>query len=206
MSNGLLIPAQGTIEVDWSKIQFHPEAAATLAEYQKRRLIDCFFDGVSVDLTFLLDLPYKTSELLASMILNDSGVPGVSVKEALDNLAGGVTGASDMLISGGRAGSSISNVYLRGPGGTPMNLSGYVIPFNVKIVGLSLATRGIETWVFEVRRNNNPIILTSLAAVAVERAYNNAVNVDLNAGDEIQFYCNGTNIGAPSGSVVLRRR
>jgi len=142
----------------------------------------------------------------ASQVTNDSSVPGVNVQEALDNLAGGVTGASDMFFSGGRQGSTITDVYLRGPGGTPMNLSGFVIPFDAKIVALSAATRDAETWVFEVRKNNNTSPIASLSVVGVERDYDDSLSVDINAGDELQFYCNGTNIAAPSGSVVVRRR
>jgi hypothetical protein len=142
----------------------------------------------------------------ASQVENDSSVPGGTVKDALDNLAGGVTGASDMFFSGGRQGNSISNVYLRGPGGTPMNQSGYVVPFDFKVVGLSLATAGVESWTFEVRKNNNPAPIASLTVVGAERAYDNSIDVDCDAGDELQFYCNGTGIRAPSGSVVVRRR
>jgi hypothetical protein len=142
----------------------------------------------------------------ASQVTNDSSVPGVSVQDALNNLAGGVTGASDMFFSGGRAGSTITNVYLRGPGAVPMNLAGYVIPFDAKIVAVSAATAGAETWVFEVRKNNLTAPIASLSLVGVERGYDDSLSIDIDAGDELQFYCNGTNINAPSGSVVVRRR
>lgn len=148
---------------------------------------------------------YEALDGPASRVVNDSSVPGQTVKEALDNLAGGVTGASDMFFSGGREGNT-TNVYLRGPGAVPMNLAGFVIPFPAKIVGLSAATRGAETWTFEVRKNNSATVIASLTLTGVERDYDDSLNVDIDAGDELQFYCNGSGINSPSGSVVLRRR
>lgn len=176
---------------------------------ETRELIDSQYDRVKAQLDWHQGegrITYTAYNGPASKILNDSGVPGLTVKEALDNLAGGVTGASDMFVSGGRGGSSVTNVYLRGPGGTPMNQSGYVIPFDAKIVALSLASTGVESWTLEVRKNNAPAVIASLVVVGAERAYDDAVDVDISAGDELQLYCNGTNIGAPSGSIILRRR
>lgn len=151
-------------------------------------------------------ITYNAIDGPASQVENDSSVPGATVKDALDNLAGGVTGASDMFMSAGRAGSTITNVYLRGPGSTPTNLAGYVIPFDFKIVGISLATAGLHSWTLEIRKNNNTAPIASLVAVNVERAYDGTLNIDCDAGDELQFYCNGTNINAPTGSVIIRRR
>jgi len=151
-------------------------------------------------------IDYNAIDGPASQVENDSSVPGTTVADALDNLAGGVTGASDMIVSGGRAGSTISNVYLRGPGNVPMNLAGYVMPFDAKIVGISAATRGAETWTFEVRKNNNVAVIASITLTGVERGYDGSLDVDIDAGDELQFYCNGLNIDAPSGSVIIRRR
>jgi len=151
-------------------------------------------------------LTYTALNGPASVVANDSGVPGTTVADALDNLAGGVTGASDMMIGGGRAGSTVSNVYLRGPGNVPMNLAGYVVPFDAKIVGISAACRNAQTWTMEVRKNNNVAVIASITLTAVERDYDNTLDINIDAGDELQFYCNGLNINAPSGSVILRRR
>ncbi len=178
-------------------------------EVETRELIDSQYDRVKAQLDWHAGdgrITYTAYNGPASKILNDSGVPGLTVKDALDSLAGGVTGASDMFVSGGREGAAISNVYLRGPGGTPMNQSGYVIPFDAKIVGLSLASTASESWTLEVRKNNAATVIASLVVVAAERAYDDTLDVDISAGDELQLYCNGTNIGAPSGSIVLRRR
>jgi len=149
-------------------------------------------------------LTYSALNGPASVIANDSSVPGVTVKDALDNLLSGTS--SNMFCSGGREGDKVSNVYLRGPGAVPMNLAGFVIPFDAKIIALSAATRGSESWTFEVRKNNVATPIASLALAGVERAFDAAVDVDIDAGDELQFYCNGTDIDNPSGSVVVRRR
>ncbi|RLI87986.1 MAG: hypothetical protein DRP01_00100 [Archaeoglobales archaeon] len=178
-------------------------------EVETRELIDSQYDRVKAQLDWHAGdgrITYTAYNGPASKIMNDSGVPGLTVKEALDNLAGGITGTSDMFLSGGREGAAISNVYLRGPGGTPTNQSGFVIPYDATIVALSLATTGAHTWTLEVRKNNNPAVIASLTVAALERTYDSTINVDIDAGDELQLYCNGTNINAPSGSLVLRRR
>lgn len=164
-------------------------------------LQDSQYDRILAQLTTLETagiITYSAIDGPASQVQNDSSVPGITVKDALDNLAGGVTGASDMFMSAGRGGSTITNVYLRGPGNAPMNLAGYVIPFAFKIVGISLATAGLHSWTLEIRKNNNTTPIASLIAVNVERDYDGTLDIDCDAGDELQFYCNGTNINAPT--------
>ncbi len=141
----------------------------------------------------------------ASIVVNDSSVAGVTVRDALDNIVAGAT-LDVFAVSGGREGATISNVYLRGPGAVPMNQAGYVIPFNATIVGISMATTGVETWTLEVRKNNGASPILTLVCTAQDKEYDDSSAVDVDAGDEIQLYCNGTNIGAPSGTVILRGR
>lgn len=177
-------------------------------EIETREVMDSQYDRIKPQLdwhTLEGRIVYTSYNGPASKILNDSAVPGLTVQDALNSLVGG-GGTSDMFISGGREGNNVSNVYLRGPGGTPMNLSGFVIPFNSTITSISMASRGVENWTLEVRKNNTATVVASLVSVGVERAYADTLSVDMVAGDEVQFYCNGTSISDPSGSIVIRRR
>jgi len=100
---------------------------------------------------------------------------------------------------------SITNAYLNGPGMVPTNLAGFVLPFNARIIGIGAATSGVETWVAQVRKNNTATVIASLSLSAVDKGYTSA-SVDVNAGDELQMYCNGSAINNPSIVVYLQRR
>jgi len=141
----------------------------------------------------------------ASKIINDSSVPGQSVKDALENIVAGYT-LDVFALAAGRQGADITDVYLRGPGGVPTNLAGYVMAFDARIVAISLATTGAETWTLEIRKNNSATVIASLSSGGADKAYDDTIAVDVDAGDELQFYCNGTAISAPSGTIILRRR
>jgi hypothetical protein len=171
-------------------------------------LQDSQFDRIRSQLDAMVALSLLSYSALngpASELANDSTVPGISVADALDNLKAGVVGNDVMVCSGGDESNNVTDAYLRGPGGTPMNLAGYVMPFDAKITSLSLASRGTESWTLEVRKNNAAAVIASLAVSGKEREYGN-VDVDVDAGDELQLFCNGTSINAPSGSIFLTRR
>ena len=172
-------------------------------------LLDAQYDRIVGLLDRMVTLGLITYSALdgpASEVINDSGVPGVTVKDALDNLAGGITADEIFSFSAGRAGATISNVYLRGPGGVPTNLAGYIIPLNGTIFSLSMGSAGPYAWTLEIRKNNSVTVLTSLTTLGTEERKYATVSVDVDAGDELQFYCNGTNVPAPAGSIYLRRR
>jgi len=113
-------------------------------------------------------------------------------------------GADYVNFSAGRN-AIATNVYLRGPDGTPTNLAGFVIPFNATIVRITAATQGAETWTAEVRKNNDPTVIASLA-MTTATGISTLLSVNVNAGDEIQMYCNGTAISYPVVTVYLKRR
>lgn len=102
--------------------------------------------------------------------------------------------------------ANASNLYLRGPDGVPSNIAGCVIDRALRIVGIGAATNGIETWTAEVRKNNAVTVIASLSIAAAATAYRNDLSVDVDAGDEIQVYCNGANIGNPVVTVFLEER
>lgn len=109
------------------------------------------------------------------------------------------------VVSAGRSTNSVNNSYLRGPDGVEHNLAGSVLPFDSKLIAMSAATTGPETWLLEVRKND---VATAEATLNVtsDTGYNNTFDVDFDAGDEIQLYCNGTGISRPHGNAVFIRR
>ena len=98
-----------------------------------------------------------------------------------------------------------TDVYLRGPDGTPTNTAGFVLPFDATIFGIGAATAGNETWTAEVRKNDAVGVVASLSIINTNKGYG-AASVDVDAGDELQLYCNGTGIDHPTVVVYLRRR
>lgn len=142
----------------------------------------------------------------ASQFSNDSSVPGTTIKDALNSLSGGVTAASDLAFSAARDHAGATDLYLSGPDGIATDLAGFVLPWDCKIVGLSMGSDVAATWTLEVRKNNSATVIASLACVAAEKKYIGTLDVNINAGDELQLYCNGTAIAYPSGTVFVRRR
>jgi len=108
-------------------------------------------------------------------------------------------------LSAGRN-ADATDIYLRGSGNVPTNQAGYVIPFDANITGISAASDGAETWVAEVRKNDAAAVIASLSLVAVAKDTDNTLDVDVNDGDEIQFFCNGTSINRPSITIYLKKR
>jgi len=106
----------------------------------------------------------------------------------------------------GRNSATVSNVYLRSPDRVPTNLSGFIVPVDSTIFAIGAGTNGAETWVAEVRKNGVAAVIASLSMAAETKKYTDTLNVDVDAGDEIQMYCNGTNINRPAMLVLLRRR
>jgi len=45
-----------------------------------------------------------------------------------------------------------------------------------------------------------------LVSGGAKTAFTSALSIDFNAGDEVQFYCNGTAISRPHMIAVFRRR
>lgn len=168
------------------------------------------FDRIKAQLDALVTAGLVTSYTAldgpASQLTNDSGVPGTTIKDALDNLAGGVTGASDMAFTAGRDNAGATDLYLSGPDGVATDLAGFIMPWDCKIVGLSMGSDVAATWTLEVRKNDSATVIASLVCTAADKVYDDAIDVDIDAGDELQLYCNGTGIAYPSGTVFVRRR
>lgn len=96
----------------------------------------------------------------------------------------------------GRDSNNNTNEYARA-GDFTSNQGGPVLMRNATLVGISAKTNGAETWTVRVRKNGVVTNLASLALSAVDKAQDITLNIDFNAGDDIEVYIDGTRINRP---------
>jgi len=108
-------------------------------------------------------------------------------------------------VEGGRGAANTTNQYLRSDDRVPMNLNGQRLNYDTTLVSLMVSTNGAETWDAEVRKNGvvAPVYTESVTASDYEIS---VPNVDFDADDEVQFYCNGTGINRPKMIGIFQRR
>lgn len=109
------------------------------------------------------------------------------------------------LVSAGRRGNA-TNVYMRLTDLVASSQTGYRVLRDGTITGVFAQTAGTESWTFEVRRNNNATPIVSLVITAATGDEAITTNVDVDQGDELQFFVNGTQIRSPVGGVELAWR
>ncbi|HUV91826.1 MAG TPA: hypothetical protein VMV80_01960, partial [Anaerolineales bacterium] len=97
----------------------------------------------------------------------------------------------------GRDNANNSNEYARSVGTFTSNQTGIRLIRKSTLVGMSIQTNGVETWTAEVRKNGTVTVQASLVATAVAGNQTGTLNVDFDAGDEIQVYVNGSMIDRP---------
>jgi len=102
--------------------------------------------------------------------------------------------SSDRLTaSAGRAGRA-KNSYLRLHDGQTSNLTGYRLPRDATITAMMAQTRNVETWTLRVRKNGSATNVASLVLNGVDGRHVITTNVDLDEGDQVQFYADTTEI------------
>lgn len=212
----LVILPQTTVSIAVNLVQFDSLFLDTLANYVERGKVEAWIDTTALTPGTIRELRHRDlSEIIGATVPHQlvgpdhtvSGLTPGDVLQALTPTTFGFAmpgGLSPVFTFIAGRNTTITDSYLRGPGNLPTNLSGFVLPFNATIIGIGVATRVVETWTAEVRKNGGAAI-TSLVVVAVRKLYG-AVSVNVNQGDEIQMYCNGTNINRPQVAVYLTRR
>ena len=141
-----------------------------------------------------------TSIVSSGYRFNDTGTASTdiwSARQTLDNII-------TLTVMGGRN-ASISNSYLRGMDSTSFNTTPVVIPFNGTIKYISMSTNAISTWVGEVR-NNGVVINGATLSTTTSLGTYSSFNINVNAGDSIQLYCNGTSVANPNMTVLITKR
>lgn len=96
------------------------------------------------------------------------------------------------------------NIYLRITDGQASNLAGYRMTTSSIITNVSAQSKGTGTWTLHIRKNGDPTNLYSLV-IAGGGAHDNNVDVRLDSGDTIQFYCETVSFfGIRSPSVYVK--
>lgn len=109
-----------------------------------------------------------------------------------------------VVITAGRLSPVVTDRYLDGSGGVPMNVAGFVSPMDGQIVAITGSCASPATWIAEIHKNGAGTPIASLPFVA-SRAESLIIDppVEIDVGDELQVYCNGTT-AHPYVAVILR--
>lgn len=160
----------------------------------------------------LVDKPHEYNRLLSSVLQDlynsisgqsivwDSGVPYI-----LDPLRQKFLSLTRAVITSGWYGNSIEDRYLRLDGVVTMGAQGFVLPRPATITGLWAKSRSNGSWNIEVRKNGIPITLASVS-IAAGSGSNDTIDLNLDQGDWIQFYLDGTAVEHPIAAVELAWR
>lgn len=97
-----------------------------------------------------------------------------------------------------------TDTYLDNAFERPSNLVGFVVPYNMTLLAMAAAAQAAGTWTAEVHVGEVLVPGASLAVTAAKTAFAAGYNVQFTAGDELQFFCNGTSINRPTVSIFMR--
>jgi hypothetical protein len=136
-----------------------------------------------------------------------SGIVSGIVRQGGPSSPGGGAGVDNdhFVLTAGRN-ANVTNSYLTITGSVVSNNSGYVLPVDSTIVGIGVSTDGAESWTAEIRKNGSATVIASLVVSAAAKAISPTLDIDVDALDEIQFYCNGTLILRPTIILLLKGR
>ena len=98
--------------------------------------------------------------------------------------------------SAGRYSKTVKNEYLRFDDGVPGTASGKIVKYDATIVGIGGMTQTSGSWRLKVFKYGSFTPIINLLITNQAFIYNN-LNVDVNAGDVLQFYAEGNNIKMP---------
>ncbi len=86
----------------------------------------------------------------------------------------------------------IKNKYIPVFDGQVSNLSGYRVVRTATITAIAAQTRNTETWTLRVRKNGGSTNIASLVMTSVNGNHSSSIDVDLDEGDQIQFFADTT--------------
>lgn len=106
----------------------------------------------------------------------------------------------------GRNSAATTNEYLRQFNGATSDSNGWRIIRDATITAISAQTNSATTWVLEIRKNDATTNVLTLNLNLEEGKHDNSINIDVNEGDFIQAYCNGTNVEHPQTLIEIAWR
>ncbi|MCG8795762.1 hypothetical protein [Tenacibaculum finnmarkense] len=102
--------------------------------------------------------------------------------------------------------ANTGNEYLRQFNGAQSNRNGWRMIRNGTITAISAQTNINQTWTLEIRKNDGTTAIASLTITNQQGNHNNTLNIDVNEGDFIQAYCNGTSVDYPETLIEIAWR
>ena len=138
----------------------------------------------------------KTLQDLCNAILTGAFTWVDGVPYILDTTRGEFLSAHRPTLTAAYYGRNMNNRYLRIDGVATAGSQGFYCPRKGIITGLWAKSRSNGAWIFEVRKNGAPITLVSTNVLSGVGSNPN-VDIDVNAGDWLQFYLLGTQVDHP---------
>ncbi|MCD8402602.1 hypothetical protein [Tenacibaculum finnmarkense] len=102
--------------------------------------------------------------------------------------------------------ANTTNQYLRQFNGAQSSQNGWRMIRNGTITAISAQTDINQTWTLEIRKNDGTTAIASLTITNQQGNHNNSVNIDVNEGDFIQAYCNGSSVDYPETLIEIAWR
>ncbi len=156
---------------------------------------------------------YAPLELTEQAALPTSGLAAgqVAVKDGIlccyDGTRSKWLSVQRIYLTFGRKGNTSNQFLSFGGGNLPSNNSGFRIPRNATVVSMSGQLDSSGTSDMRLRTNDNAANIATLAIAAAIGAQDNALNVDISAGDFMQMYSdNATGVEDPMIIVEIAYR
>jgi len=169
-----------------------------------------------MDVNGVVTFDPSTSTDPAFVIVPDSAAPTTKVVDGAVSVVGGVLYAYDgtrskwlsvdrKMVWAGRN-ANATNLYLRTVDSVATSVSGYRALRSGTITGLVAQTGSNSTWTLEIRKNGVTTPIASLSITTASGAQDATINVDFNAGDELEIFCNGSAVPTPVGGAEIAWR
>lgn len=111
-----------------------------------------------------------------------------------------------VMIGWGRNSNNTTDEYLRQFNGSLSDENGWRMIRNGTITAITAQTNASSSWTLEIRKNDDITNILILDLTSEEGKHNNNVNIDVNEGDFIQAFCNGTDISNPQTLIEIAWR
>ena len=102
--------------------------------------------------------------------------------------------------------NNTSNRYLRQFNGADSSNNGWRMVRDGTITAISAQSNINQTWTLEIRKNDAVGVVTSLTMTNVQGNESSNINVDINQGDFLQAYVNGTSVDYPEVLIEIAWR
>lgn len=145
----------------------------------------------------LIDKPLDYNQLLVKSLVDAQGLVSVQVVNGVpvfqDAIRSKTLSLARPVFTASAFGNNMSDRYLKIGEVPAQGSQGMVMPRDATITGLWAKSRSTGNWTIEIRKNGIPLSLVGLAISGGQGADPN-VDMDLNAGDVLQVFANGSNM------------